>query len=98
MRCFLCRLLLLEKGSEDVDTLSQIFTETCAALTYPLGKSFTFAMYSTFKNLLNVHQRDLFLHQRDLFLYFFPTENKSYSSVRTEALSLVDLIVKRTGG
>ncbi|XP_074545554.1 proteasome adapter and scaffold protein ECM29 [Halichoeres trimaculatus] len=27
----------------------------------------------------------------------FPLENKSYSSVRTEALSVVDLIVKRTG-
>lgn len=25
-------------------------------------------------------------------------ENKSYSSVRTEALSVVDMIVKRTGG
>ncbi|KAM9769134.1 proteasome adapter and scaffold protein ECM29 [Menidia menidia] len=52
-------LLLLEKGNEDVNALSQILTETCAALTYPL-------------------------------------ENKSYSSVRTEALSVVDLIVKRT--
>lgn len=31
------RLLLLEKGSEDVDVLSRIFTETCAALTHPLG-------------------------------------------------------------
>lgn len=29
----------------------------------------------------------------------FPSpENKSYSSVRTEALTVVDLIVKRTGG
>lgn len=88
----MCRLLLLEKGSEDVDALSQIFTETCAALTYPLGKSFTFAMYSTFKNLLYLHSTNMIF-----FLYFFP-ENKSYSSVRTEALSLVDLIVKRTGG
>ncbi|XP_036828804.1 proteasome adapter and scaffold protein ECM29 isoform X2 [Oncorhynchus mykiss] len=28
----------------------------------------------------------------------YPLENKSYSSVRTEALSVVDLLVKRTGG
>nr|XP_046268300.1 proteasome adapter and scaffold protein ECM29 [Scatophagus argus]XP_046268309.1 proteasome adapter and scaffold protein ECM29 [Scatophagus argus] len=60
MNAYFQRLLLLEKGSEDFNALSQIFTETCAALTYPL-------------------------------------ENKSYSSVRTEALSVVDLIVKRTG-
>lgn len=30
--------------------------------------------------------------------FFDNSENKSYSSVRTEALSVVDLIVKRTGG
>uniref|UniRef100_A0A8C5D594 Ecm29 proteasome adaptor and scaffold n=1 Tax=Gouania willdenowi TaxID=441366 RepID=A0A8C5D594_GOUWI len=60
MKAYFQGLLLLDKGSEDVDTLSQILTETCAALTYPL-------------------------------------ENKNYSSVRTEALSVVDLIVKRTG-
>lgn len=60
MKAYFQKLLLLEKGSEDVNALSQILTETCAALTYPL-------------------------------------ENKSYSSVRTEALSVVDLIVKRTG-
>uniref|UniRef100_A0A4W6G7A5 Ecm29 proteasome adaptor and scaffold n=1 Tax=Lates calcarifer TaxID=8187 RepID=A0A4W6G7A5_LATCA len=61
MKAYFQGLLLLEKGSEDFNALSQILTETCAALTYPL-------------------------------------ENKSYSSVRTEALSVVDLIVKRTGG
>lgn len=60
MKAYFKGLLLLEKGSEDFNALSQILTETCAALTYPL-------------------------------------ENKSYSSVRTEALSVVDLIVKRTG-
>ncbi|KAG8014834.1 Proteasome-associated protein ECM29-like protein [Nibea albiflora] len=60
MKAYFQGLLLLEKGSKDFDALSQILTETCAALTYPL-------------------------------------ENKSYSSVRTEALSVVDLIVKRTG-
>ncbi|XP_019955953.2 proteasome adapter and scaffold protein ECM29 [Paralichthys olivaceus] len=60
MKLFFQGLLLLEKGSEDFNTLSQILTETSAGLTYPL-------------------------------------ENKSYSSVRTEALSVVDLIVKRTG-
>uniref|UniRef100_UPI0037E7D5EB proteasome adapter and scaffold protein ECM29 n=1 Tax=Semicossyphus pulcher TaxID=241346 RepID=UPI0037E7D5EB len=60
MKAYFQGLLLLEKGGEDFDALSQILTETCAALTYPL-------------------------------------ENKSYSSVRTEALSVVDLIVKRTG-
>ncbi|KAG7460501.1 proteasome adapter and scaffold ECM29 [Solea senegalensis] len=60
MKAYFQGLLLLEKGSEDFNTLSQILTETCAGLTYPL-------------------------------------ENKSYSSVRTEALSVVDLIVKRTG-
>uniref|UniRef100_A0A4W6G792 Ecm29 proteasome adaptor and scaffold n=1 Tax=Lates calcarifer TaxID=8187 RepID=A0A4W6G792_LATCA len=60
MKAYFQGLLLLEKGSEDFNALSQILTETCAALTYPL-------------------------------------ENKSYSSVRTEALSVVDLIVKRTG-
>ncbi|KAM7419137.1 hypothetical protein PAMA_016317 [Pampus argenteus] len=60
MKAYIKGLLLLEKGSEDFNVLSQILTETCAALTYPL-------------------------------------ENKSYSSVRTEALSVVDLIVKRTG-
>lgn len=32
-----------------------------------------------------------------VFSFFYP-ENKSYSSVRTEALTVVDLIVKRTGG
>ncbi|XP_029365154.1 proteasome adapter and scaffold protein ECM29 isoform X2 [Echeneis naucrates] len=60
MKAYFQGLLLLDKGSEDVNTLSQILTEMCAALTYPL-------------------------------------ENKSYSSVRTEALSVVDLIVRRTG-
>ncbi|CAN9510455.1 unnamed protein product [Ophioblennius macclurei] len=60
MKAYFQGLLLLEKDSADVSTLSQILTETCAALTYPL-------------------------------------ENKSYSSVRTEALTVVDLIVKRTG-
>ncbi|XP_053185737.1 proteasome adapter and scaffold protein ECM29 [Scomber japonicus] len=60
MKAYFKGLLLLEKGSENIDALSQILTETCAALTYPL-------------------------------------ENKSYSSVRTEALSVVDLIVKKTG-
>ncbi|XP_027139117.1 proteasome adapter and scaffold protein ECM29 isoform X2 [Larimichthys crocea] len=60
MKAYFQGLLLLEKGGEDFNALSQILTETCAALTYPL-------------------------------------ENKSYSSVRTEALSVVDLIVKRTG-
>uniref|UniRef100_A0A8C9YF89 Ecm29 proteasome adaptor and scaffold n=1 Tax=Sander lucioperca TaxID=283035 RepID=A0A8C9YF89_SANLU len=61
MKAYFKELLLLEKGSENFNALSQILTETCAALTYPL-------------------------------------ENKNYSSVRTEALSVVDLIVKRTGG
>ncbi|XP_047434577.1 proteasome adapter and scaffold protein ECM29 [Mugil cephalus] len=60
MKAYFQGLLLLEKGSEDFNALSQILTETCAALTHPL-------------------------------------ENKSYSSVRTEALSVVDLIVKKTG-
>ncbi|XP_068607533.1 proteasome adapter and scaffold protein ECM29 [Brachionichthys hirsutus] len=60
MKAYFQGLLLLEKGSEDFNALSQILTETCAALAYPL-------------------------------------ENKGYSSVRTEALSVVDLIVKRTG-
>uniref|UniRef100_A0A3B4AX98 Uncharacterized protein n=2 Tax=Periophthalmus magnuspinnatus TaxID=409849 RepID=A0A3B4AX98_9GOBI len=60
MKAFFQELLLLEKSNEDVNALTQILTETCAALTYPL-------------------------------------ENRSYSSVRTEALSVVDLIVKRTG-
>uniref|UniRef100_A0A3B5AT36 Uncharacterized protein n=1 Tax=Stegastes partitus TaxID=144197 RepID=A0A3B5AT36_9TELE len=60
MKAYFQGLLLLEKGGEDLNALSQILTNTCAALTYPL-------------------------------------ENKSYSSVRTEALSVVDLIVKRTG-
>ncbi|XP_034043433.1 proteasome adapter and scaffold protein ECM29 [Thalassophryne amazonica] len=58
MKPYFQRLILLDKGSEDVSALSQILLETCAALTYPL-------------------------------------ENKSYSSVRTEALSVVELIVKR---
>uniref|UniRef100_A0A672ZZ73 Ecm29 proteasome adaptor and scaffold n=1 Tax=Sphaeramia orbicularis TaxID=375764 RepID=A0A672ZZ73_9TELE len=61
MKAYFQGLVLLDKGSQNVNELSQILTETCAALTYPL-------------------------------------ENKSYSSVRTEALSVVDLIVKRTGG
>lgn len=61
MKAFFQQLLLLEKSNQDANALTQILTETCAALTYPL-------------------------------------ENKSYSSVRTEALSVVDLIVKRTGG
>uniref|UniRef100_A0A1A7Z514 F-box protein 10 n=1 Tax=Iconisemion striatum TaxID=60296 RepID=A0A1A7Z514_9TELE len=60
MKPYFQDLLLLEKGGEDSNALSEILTETCAALTYPL-------------------------------------ENKSYSSVRTEALSVVDLIVKRIG-
>lgn len=33
-----------------------------------------------------------------LVVSFSSPENKSYSSVRTEALTVVDLIVKRTGG
>lgn len=60
MKAYFQGLLLLEKGNQNVNDMSQILTETCAALTHPL-------------------------------------ENKSYSSVRTEALSVVDLIVKRTG-
>uniref|UniRef100_A0A3B5QDK4 Uncharacterized protein n=2 Tax=Xiphophorus TaxID=8082 RepID=A0A3B5QDK4_XIPMA len=60
MKAYFQGLLLLEKGNEDMNALSQILTEACTALTYSL-------------------------------------ENKSYSSVRTEALSVVDLIVKRTG-
>uniref|UniRef100_A0A3B3YWF8 Ecm29 proteasome adaptor and scaffold n=1 Tax=Poecilia mexicana TaxID=48701 RepID=A0A3B3YWF8_9TELE len=60
MKAYFQGLLLLEKGNEDTNALSQILTEACTALTYAL-------------------------------------ENKSYSSVRTEALSVVDLIVKRTG-
>nr|XP_015809709.2 proteasome adapter and scaffold protein ECM29 [Nothobranchius furzeri] len=60
MKPYFQDLLLLEKAGEDSSALSEILTETCAALTYPL-------------------------------------ENKSYSSVRTEALSVVDLIVKRIG-
>ncbi|KAM9313856.1 proteasome adapter and scaffold protein ECM29 [Pholidichthys leucotaenia] len=60
MKAYFQGLLLLEKGNENQSALSEILTETCAALTYPL-------------------------------------ENKSYSSVRTEALSVVDLIVKRIG-
>lgn len=40
------RLLLLEKGSEDVSALAQIFTGTCAALTYPLGKSLLISLFS----------------------------------------------------
>ncbi|XP_029706065.1 proteasome adapter and scaffold protein ECM29 isoform X1 [Takifugu rubripes] len=59
MEAFFQRLLLLDKGSEDVGALSQIFTDACWALTFPL-------------------------------------ENKSYSSVRTEALAVVDVLVKRT--
>ncbi|XP_062334026.1 proteasome adapter and scaffold protein ECM29 [Osmerus eperlanus] len=60
MKAFIQGLLLLEKGHQDFNALSQIVTETCSALTHPL-------------------------------------ENKAYSSVRTEALSVVELIVKRTG-
>ncbi|XP_031695203.1 proteasome adapter and scaffold protein ECM29-like [Anarrhichthys ocellatus] len=60
MKAYFKGLLLLEKGGEDFDALSQILAETCGALTHPL-------------------------------------ENKSYSTVRTEALSVVDVIVKRTG-
>ncbi|KAK7930019.1 hypothetical protein WMY93_006414 [Mugilogobius chulae] len=60
MKAYFQELLLLEKNNQDVNVLTQILTETCAALTFPL-------------------------------------ENRSYSSVRTEALSVVDLIVKRTG-
>ncbi|KAK5619249.1 hypothetical protein CRENBAI_020323, partial [Crenichthys baileyi] len=60
MKAYFQNLLLLEKGNTDMTALSQILTEACTALAYPL-------------------------------------ENKSYSSVRTEALSVVDLMVKRTG-
>lgn len=86
---FFGRLLLLEKGSEDVSALSQIFTETCAALTHPLGKSLPF--YYNLNSLINPN----FIK---IFVFSLYPENKSYSSVRTEALSVVDLIVKRTGG
>ncbi|XP_056135583.1 proteasome adapter and scaffold protein ECM29 [Lampris incognitus] len=60
MKAYFLELLLLQKGHQDSSALSQILTETCTALTYPL-------------------------------------ENKSYSSVRTEALSVVELLVKKTG-
>lgn len=89
----LCRLLLLEKGGEDFNALSQILTETCAALTYPLGKSFHHVF--VFIVLWFTVTRSFIV--MSVFLFFHP-ENKSYSSVRTEALSVVDLIVKRTGG
>ena len=86
-----CRLLLLEKGSEDFNTLSQILTETSAGLTYPLGTGLTssqhFALYSSYLCVSS-----------PCWYFFSDPENKSYSSVRTEALSVVDLIVKRTGG
>nr|XP_057941532.1 proteasome adapter and scaffold protein ECM29 isoform X2 [Doryrhamphus excisus] len=60
MKAYFQGLLLLDKDSSDVSTLSGILTDSCAALTHPL-------------------------------------ENKSYSSVRTEALSVVEVIVRRTG-
>lgn len=41
-----CRLLLLEKGSEDVGALAQIFTDTCSALTYPLGEDHMLLFFS----------------------------------------------------
>lgn len=33
-----------------------------------------------------------------MWVFFCSPENKSYSSVRTEALAVVDLLVKRTAG
>lgn len=48
---FSSRLLLLEKGHQDVNTLSQILTETCAALTYPLGKYLTVSLRSALISL-----------------------------------------------
>ncbi|XP_053711143.1 proteasome adapter and scaffold protein ECM29-like [Synchiropus splendidus] len=59
MKQYFQKLFLFEKDNTDAETLTQILTDTCAALTTPL-------------------------------------ENKSYSSVRTEALTVLDLIVKRT--
>uniref|UniRef100_A0A3P9KH42 Uncharacterized protein n=1 Tax=Oryzias latipes TaxID=8090 RepID=A0A3P9KH42_ORYLA len=57
MKAYFQKLLLLEKGTEDLNALSPILTETCLS----------------------------------------SSENKSYSSVRTEALTVVDLIVKKIG-
>uniref|UniRef100_A0A8C9VU15 Ecm29 proteasome adaptor and scaffold n=1 Tax=Scleropages formosus TaxID=113540 RepID=A0A8C9VU15_SCLFO len=58
MKVYFQGLLLLEKEHQDVTALSEILTETCTAIVFPL-------------------------------------ENKSYSSVRTEALSIVEVLLKR---
>ncbi|MFT7807466.1 proteasome-associated protein ECM29 homolog [Arapaima gigas] len=58
MKTYFQGLLLLEKEHQDVTALSEILTEACTAIVFPL-------------------------------------ENKSYSSVRTEALSIVELLLKR---
>ncbi|TNM86280.1 hypothetical protein fugu_008551 [Takifugu bimaculatus] len=82
MEAFFQRLLLLDKGSEDVGALSQIFTDACWALTFPLGEDTCRATSLLAPSLM--------------WLFFCSPENKSYSSVRTEALAVVDLLVKRT--
>nr|XP_015201351.1 PREDICTED: proteasome-associated protein ECM29 homolog isoform X1 [Lepisosteus oculatus] len=58
MNAFFQGLLLLTKDHQDSTVLSEILTETCTAITFPL-------------------------------------ENKSYSSVRTEALAIVELLIKK---
>ncbi|MEQ2167609.1 hypothetical protein GOODEAATRI_005777, partial [Goodea atripinnis] len=68
----------------------QILTEACTALTYPLGKEGIQKWLALIEGLM-------FLVFTESIRFIFSTENKSYSSVRTEALSVVDLMVKRTG-
>uniref|UniRef100_A0AAY4AG20 Ecm29 proteasome adaptor and scaffold n=1 Tax=Denticeps clupeoides TaxID=299321 RepID=A0AAY4AG20_9TELE len=58
MKAFFQGLLLLEKEHQDFSALSQILSETCTAIVFPL-------------------------------------ENKTYSSVRSEALSIVELLLMK---
>ncbi|XP_064414526.1 proteasome adapter and scaffold protein ECM29 [Latimeria chalumnae] len=58
MNAYFQGLMLLEKENTNVTALTEILTETCSAITFPL-------------------------------------ENKSYSSVRTEGLSVVELLLKK---
>lgn len=52
---FLCSLLLLEKGNEDTNALSQILTEACTALTYALGKEVIQNQMALIESLMSSH-------------------------------------------
>uniref|UniRef100_A0A672ZZU8 Ecm29 proteasome adaptor and scaffold n=1 Tax=Sphaeramia orbicularis TaxID=375764 RepID=A0A672ZZU8_9TELE len=88
----LCAFETLGKAwPNNPQTQAQFQVEVCSLMCEKLK-------LSTWKVQLAVLQSMKIYYDIHIVHPVFCLENKSYSSVRTEALSVVDLIVKRTGG